>query len=288
MRTCDDYEILIQLQLDGMLDPSESSDLSAHLAACPACREKLAQYQRMKDAMALLGDEPAPTGLHDAILSHVFAHVESSAEARSAKTKRFPSWALKTVAGVAACAVIAFAAVHMMPRMGSADKNAAAPMAPEAYSSAEPQQTDDALSPNLATAPSDVPQESTGSDPGRKSIGKAPLDPESASLWAETAKNGVLQDAGLVNGYLAVGEEKALPAWIDKSSLSSIDEADGADYTRVAANQEEEWVSALEENGFALYMLEVGDESSEEPAAAGETDGADESVLFVFQWEKTE
>ena len=35
-------------------------------------------------------------------------------------------------------------------------------------------------------------------------------------------------------------------------------------------------------------MLEVGDESSEEPAAAGETDGADESVLFVFQWEKTE
>lgn len=293
MRTCNDYEILIHLYLDGMLEPSESHELSAHLASCSACRKRFEQYRQMKEAMAALKDEPVPADLHDSILSYVTERADTPAERRPVKAKRFPSWTWKTAAGIAACAVIAFTAVHMMPRKGSADQNALAARAPMSDSScAEEAKLSNTGDPyKMPTpCPEDTPEEpAENSGFNQKGYRTESFDPKNFAILTETVKSGVLRDASLVNGYLAVGEEDALPPWIDREALSSIDETPDAGYARVAADQEEEWVSALEESGFALYSLEVGGEASEpQSAASGETDGAEENVLFLFQWEKTE
>src|SRR5579862_8195910 len=50
--TCDEAEILLHALIDGELDAGHARDVEAHVAACPACAEKLEVYRTMRAAMA--------------------------------------------------------------------------------------------------------------------------------------------------------------------------------------------------------------------------------------------
>ena len=46
MRSCEDFELLINLCLDDMLPSEQLEELQAHLEVCPVCREKFAQMRK--------------------------------------------------------------------------------------------------------------------------------------------------------------------------------------------------------------------------------------------------
>ena len=48
---CDAIETLIQLRLDGALDPAGARALDAHLAGCPACRRSAAAFADLERAL---------------------------------------------------------------------------------------------------------------------------------------------------------------------------------------------------------------------------------------------
>jgi anti-sigma factor RsiW len=65
---CADSEILLHALIDGELDAGHSRDVEAHLAACPACAEKLAAFRAMRAAMADADlKQAAPAGLRGRI-----------------------------------------------------------------------------------------------------------------------------------------------------------------------------------------------------------------------------
>jgi anti-sigma factor RsiW len=49
---CDECEILLHALIDGELDAGHSRDVEAHVAACPACAEKLKAFQALRTAMS--------------------------------------------------------------------------------------------------------------------------------------------------------------------------------------------------------------------------------------------
>ena len=67
MRSCDEMDILIQLKLDDLLDPSQERLLEEHLRECRSCRERYEQLRVLKDALGSM-EEPAPAGLHGSIM----------------------------------------------------------------------------------------------------------------------------------------------------------------------------------------------------------------------------
>ena len=70
MRSCEEFELLINLYLDDMLPSEETRPLKEHLKECQACRERYRQLSALKAALGDL-DEPAPEGLHGRILDYV-------------------------------------------------------------------------------------------------------------------------------------------------------------------------------------------------------------------------
>jgi anti-sigma factor RsiW len=61
---CDESEILIHALLDGELDAGHARDVENHLAACPACAEKLKSFRALRQAMtAAKLKETAPAAL---------------------------------------------------------------------------------------------------------------------------------------------------------------------------------------------------------------------------------
>src|SRR5277367_1677501 len=52
---CGDSEILLNALLDGELDAGHARDVEKHVAACPACTEKLTEFREMHDAVSAAG-----------------------------------------------------------------------------------------------------------------------------------------------------------------------------------------------------------------------------------------
>jgi anti-sigma factor RsiW len=50
--TCDEAEILLHALIDGELDAGHARDVETHVAACPACAEKLEAFRAMRETMA--------------------------------------------------------------------------------------------------------------------------------------------------------------------------------------------------------------------------------------------
>jgi anti-sigma factor RsiW len=66
--TCEESEVLLHALIDGELDAGHARDVEAHLAACPACTEKLEAFGAMREAMAAAHlKEAAPAHLRSRI-----------------------------------------------------------------------------------------------------------------------------------------------------------------------------------------------------------------------------
>ena len=65
---CADTEIMLHALIDGELDAGHARDVEAHVAACPACAEKLKAFRAMRQAMAQAPlKEAAPAHLRNRI-----------------------------------------------------------------------------------------------------------------------------------------------------------------------------------------------------------------------------
>jgi anti-sigma factor RsiW len=66
--TCDETEILLHALIDGELDAGHARDVEAHVAACPACAEKLKAFRAMRETMVQARlKETAPAHLRSRI-----------------------------------------------------------------------------------------------------------------------------------------------------------------------------------------------------------------------------
>jgi anti-sigma factor RsiW len=66
--TCDEAEILLHALIDGELDAGHARDVETHVAACPACAEKLRAFRAMRETMAQAPlKEAAPAHLRNRI-----------------------------------------------------------------------------------------------------------------------------------------------------------------------------------------------------------------------------
>ena len=132
MRSCEDFELLMNLCLDDMLPSEEQESLREHLEACPACRERFAQLREMKAALADM-EVPVPAELHERIMGYVAENTAQIPDETNvpAKVLRPRRW-YRGLATVAACAVIAVAAAQFVPNVQhkSAESLAAAPQTP--------------------------------------------------------------------------------------------------------------------------------------------------------------
>ncbi len=113
MRSCEELEWTLNLYLDDMLPSEEEPALKAHLAECPACRERLEQLRAMQQAVAGL-DEPVPEELHQRILEHVAQHAGEQPTRASVMPQRSRRW-IRAMAAMAACAALCVVAVRLVP-----------------------------------------------------------------------------------------------------------------------------------------------------------------------------
>ena len=66
--TCDEAEILLHALIDGELDAGHARDVETHVAACPACAEKLKAFRAMRETFAQARlKEAAPAHLRNRI-----------------------------------------------------------------------------------------------------------------------------------------------------------------------------------------------------------------------------
>ena len=66
--TCDEAEILLHALIDGELDAGHARDVETHVAACPACAEKLEAFRAIRATMAQARlKEAAPAHLRNRI-----------------------------------------------------------------------------------------------------------------------------------------------------------------------------------------------------------------------------
>ena len=124
MRSCDEMDILIQLKLDDLLDPSQERLLEEHLRECRSCRERYEQLRVLKDALGSM-EEPAPAGLHGSIMRYVEkngAGETPEAPAAPKSKRRTLRRFLTAAAAVAACCALVLVGKQMFPRMGSANE----------------------------------------------------------------------------------------------------------------------------------------------------------------------
>ena len=71
MNPCEEYELLLSARLDGALSLKEETQLHAHLAQCPHCRQLAQELEDLQTQMTSLWVEP-PDSLKDALARLLF------------------------------------------------------------------------------------------------------------------------------------------------------------------------------------------------------------------------
>lgn len=123
MLDCEQALDLISAKLDGALTAEESAALEEHLAACPACRALLADFEELHLELPKLAAQP-PTDLKDNIM----------AEVRRSKVTPFQGkkkqWRWRSLASLAAVLVLVFVGSSAMRQWdGAASRVEQAPAA---------------------------------------------------------------------------------------------------------------------------------------------------------------
>jgi hypothetical protein len=87
-------------------DRRQRTQVAAHVAGCPSCAEVVAEVERARARLALLGEPDLPAGLHQRLAAAVDAEA-----ARAGRPARRPAWYRRPAAWGAAAAAILLAAL---------------------------------------------------------------------------------------------------------------------------------------------------------------------------------
>ena len=291
MRSCEDFELLMNLCLDDMLPSQEQESLREHLEACPACRERFAQLREMKAALADM-EVPGPAELHEWIMGYVAENTtqipdETNAPAKVLRPRRW----YRGLATVAACAVIAVAAAQFVPNVQhkSAESLATAPQAPGVSFDSAGIESESATNNKMeffdstevpAAPPMSMAQPEAGeipSTPAEPSLNMQPtgqLAEDLPPLRQETAGDTTVKDTSILKWLKAQGPKDKLPQFVDAAFVYET-ELDGetVTYVEIAASAEDYWTDQLSACGFSVEEMEGQDLSS---------DG--EYILLFFFW----
>ncbi|BAK98205.1 hypothetical protein OBV_10070 [Oscillibacter valericigenes Sjm18-20] len=123
MKICEEYASLLDPFIDGELTGDEATRVREHLASCPACAAYVADALAIRAAFGDIDETQVPEGLSDGVMAVIRAH--------AVPQKKKAQW-IKVAASLAACAVIVFAAVRVMPFGGSSGTGAPLLSAPSA------------------------------------------------------------------------------------------------------------------------------------------------------------
>jgi anti-sigma factor RsiW len=163
MTNCDDLIPALVRAADGTLPADDRARLDAHLAACPACTEALADQRAMRQALIALAAEPVTTWVGTRVMATLRDERAGAASATFLDTLDWRRWTWRLVPVLAA---LALAVVNV------ARTNAAAETLQEAASVERPVSSalvtgevggDDLLSLLLSASPDAVlPETTTG------------------------------------------------------------------------------------------------------------------------------
>ncbi len=106
MKLCEQYAPLLDSFVDGELAEHEAAVVREHLAACAACAAYVSDALAIRAAFGDMEEPEVPDGFADGVMAVIRANA-----APRKKTHR----ALKTMASLAACAALVFAAVRVLP-----------------------------------------------------------------------------------------------------------------------------------------------------------------------------
>ena len=277
MKSCNEYELLINLYLDDMLSPLEEQELKTHLRNCSHCRELYRQLNSIKTALGTL-EEPAPAELHQRILSYVEANRANATD--KVKPFRMGRW-LRCAAGIAACLLLVVTAARFVPSLDlAAPENAAQEAAPglnmPMLDSPEPDYRQDVSDSenSIVIVPSQdavVPgytgsgdknsmEEVTPSAPEETGQLSVDLPPLATTPGGETTNSR----KETVRKWIKVtGKRDAMPEWVDWSSVFETElEGERCEYLQIAHWAETLWMDHLIASGFTVETLE-GDDLSE-------------------------
>ena len=99
MKYCNDYAALLDLFVDGELNPEEMADVQAHLDVCPGCRAYVDDAMAMRAAFPEVEDTVVPAGFAEGVMAAV------AAAAPAKKPARKTPW-LKVAMPLAACLAV--------------------------------------------------------------------------------------------------------------------------------------------------------------------------------------
>lgn len=292
MRSCEEYELFINLCLDNMLPSEEQQELMKHLEVCPACRERYEQLAIMTAALGQM-DEPVPEELHERIMEAVNRQNPEKKVVPFRKRRWY-----RGLAGAAACAVIAVVAARFVPQLefdvGSTAGDSASVEA-VTVPTAAPQISENAS--DKLPAESYVPSNDTVSVPSVPSVPSAPQtdreEMETASGTTNAFTGQISEDLPPLrkenendeNEYRVTtvrkwrkvtGKREALPDWVDLHSVYEAElEGTVREYVEIAAWAEEYWVDQLTACGFLVEVME-----EQEVVEDGE------HMLLIFFWEE--
>jgi anti-sigma factor (TIGR02949 family) len=114
---CPETEIMLHALIDGELDAGHARDVEAHVAACPACAEKLKAFRAMRAAMAGANmKEAAPASLRariEAALPLPAARIITPSQfSRPSRRTFFGGFAVGTAASAALAASLLLTVFH--------------------------------------------------------------------------------------------------------------------------------------------------------------------------------
>jgi len=114
MSACEDIRELFDGRIDGELTAAEAARLEEHLASCEACREELAELERVWRALGVLAEVEVPEDLAERVLSRV-----RSAQRGVRRRGRVYRWAYPLAA--AAALLVAVTVGHFLTTDGTID-----------------------------------------------------------------------------------------------------------------------------------------------------------------------
>lgn len=200
--TCEDAMVLISGHLDGANTQEEESELFAHLQRCSGCRDLLAAFESADAGIMALEAEP-PASLSARILDAV------RQEPRRRRITR--PWMLP-IATAAALAIVLWAGIRTLPRMGTdtTAANTALQQLVRADTTAETASTTETAAEAELEASAAMPESYYGAD-------SAPEEPASTSeSETDAAVNAAVPDLERCGAELCTAESAAvlvLQAW---------------------------------------------------------------------------
>lgn len=150
MKICEEYASLLDPFIDGELAGDEAARVREHLASCPACAAYAADAMAIRAAFGDIDETEVPEGLADGVMAAIRAH--------AVPQKKKNQW-VKAAASLAACALIVFAAVRVMPFSGSSGTAAPSLASPAAASSSASGAADSSASTEMQTRNTEENQE---------------------------------------------------------------------------------------------------------------------------------